>query len=79
MVFAQRAGHSLPTSQQLGLFQAVLHTFATALERLVDRFGAGGKSTLKLRQGETYGALALTIELVSPIHFVAHVLGDFVV
>jgi hypothetical protein len=74
-VFAQHVGAGL----QLEFFQPGFELFAAAAERHVNGLRAGGQAALKLRQRKAHRALALAIEPVGAVHFVAHVVGHLVV
>ena len=80
-IFAQRLSNAvllnaLPSSDQFHLLEARFQAFASALERLVDGFRAGGETALKLGQRKADGTPPFAVEIVGPIHLVADVVGD---
>ena len=78
-VFTQVLSQHVGAGFELQLVKARFELFATARERCVNGLRAGCQAALQLGQGKAHGALALAIQPVRAVHFVADVVGDLVV
>ena len=78
-VFTQVLAQHVGAGFELQLVEARFELLASARERRVNGLRAGCQSALQLGQGKAHGALALAIQPVRTVHFVADVVGDLVV